>query len=155
MFQKSTILPGYMVTNAALLTPPKPETSVRAANCCRQARCLPEPTGLEFIINVWSIPENFLCRSWNLQRKTCYLSNRGTAGKLDGSFKLCCPPLSKLFSISAFVQQGDYARQVLLLFVLMSSRRKHIYSSNHLYVFFFYIKAIRKQDSDVLVNCSS
>ncbi|RMX57324.1 hypothetical protein pdam_00021312, partial [Pocillopora damicornis] len=23
-----------------------------------------------------------------------------------GSFKLCCPPLSKLFSISAFVQQG-------------------------------------------------
>lgn len=155
MFQKSTILPGYMVTNAALLTPPKPETSVRAANCCRQTRCLPEPTGLEFIINVWSIPENFLCRSWNLQRKTCYLSNRGTAGKLDGSFKLCCPPLSKLFSISAFVQQGDYARQVLLLFVLMSSRRKHIYSSNHLYVFFFYIKAIRKQDSDVLVNCSS
>lgn len=155
MFQKSTILPGYMVTNAALLTPPKPETSVRAANCCRQARCLPEPTDLEFIINVWSIPENFLCRSWNLQRKTCYLSNRGTAGKLDGSFKLCCPPLSKLFSISAFVQQGDYARQVLLLFVLMSSRRKHIYSSNHLYVFFFYIKAIRKQDSDVLVNCSS
>lgn len=132
MFQKSTILPGYMVTTAALLTPPKPETSVRAANCCRQARCLPEPTGLEFIINVWSIPENFLCRSWNLPRKTCYLSNRGTAGKLDGSFKLCCPPLSKLFSISAFVQQGDYARQVLLLFVLMSSRRKHIYSSNHL-----------------------
>lgn len=57
---------------------------------------------------------------------------------VDGSFKLCCPPLSKLFSISAFVQQGDYARQVLLLFVLMSSRRKHIYSSNHLYVFFLH-----------------
>lgn len=146
MFQKSTILPGYMVTTAALLTPPKPETSVRAANCCRQARCLPEPTGLEFIINVWSIPENFLCRSWNLQRKTCLLATEEQLAKLteakwwyvDGSFKLCCPPLSKLFSISAFVQQGDYARQVLLLFVLMSSWRKHIYSSNHLYVFFFF-----------------
>lgn len=63
---------------------------------------------------------------------------------VDGSFKLCCPPLSKLFSISAFVQQGDYARQVLLLFVLMSSRRKHYYILVIICTYFFLHKSYKK-----------
>ena len=43
---------------------------------------------------------------------------------VDGTFKLCRPPFTQLFTINAFVYQDDHAKPVLLLFVLMSSKRK-------------------------------
>ena len=64
---------------------------------------------------------------------------------VDGTFKLCRPPFSQLFSINAFVRQGDYAKQVPLLFVLKQKKArlqkgveegKRAYFSNHLYVLF-------------------
>ena len=52
-------------------------------------------------------------------------SKRPNEATRNGTFKLCRPPFTQLFTINAFVRQDDHAKQVPLLFVLMSSKRKH------------------------------
>ena len=46
---------------------------------------------------------------------------------VDGTFKLCRQPFTQLLTINAFVTHEDHAKQVLLLFVLMSGRNKNNY----------------------------
>ena len=48
---------------------------------------------------------------------------------IDGTFKLVKRPFQQLFTINAFVRTDDHAKQVPLVLVMMSGRKKKDYSA--------------------------
>ena len=110
---------------------PKPEFIARAANRLRQKLRPDDPNNLDFDLDEDSVPEglrvkdrrhlvfakdeqlNILCRA-----KTWYV---------DGTFKLVRHPFKQLLTINAFVRSGDHAKQVPLIYVLMSGRKEKDY----------------------------
>ena len=46
---------------------------------------------------------------------------------VDGTFRVACRPFTQLLSINAFVKSGDNAKQLPLVFVVMSGKKKKDY----------------------------
>ena len=119
-----------------LQTLPKPAHIARAANRHRQKLRPEDPTDLNFDLRPDCIPDNFLqCDVTVKDRRYLIFASlqqimtltRARTWYLDGTFKLVREPFKQLLTINAFVRSGNYAKQLPLIFVVMSGRKKTDY----------------------------
>ncbi|KAK3719185.1 hypothetical protein QZH41_020418 [Actinostola sp. cb2023] len=115
---------------------PKPGNIARQANRKRQKIRPADPTNLEFELDCDNIPKEFLRGDVrvNNHRHLIFATNeqlailsRAKNWYVDATFKLCREPFKQLFTINAFVRHEDYSKQVPLVYIIMSGRKKRHY----------------------------
>lgn len=53
-----------------------------------------------------------------------HLLSHSKSWYVNATFKLCRQPFSQLFTVNVFIKSNDYTKQVSLVFVLMSGKKK-------------------------------
>ena len=114
----------------------KPENMARSANRLRQAMRPEDPTDLHFQLAEDCIPPGFLQADIRVKdrrhlmfaeedqlRTLC----RAKTWYVDGTFKLVRQPFRQLVTVNAFVRSGDHAKQVPLVYILMSGKKSSDY----------------------------
>ena len=105
----------------------------RAANRLIQQLRPEDSTDLEFEISEENIPADFLKADVCIRSKRhLVLASSQQLQQLvkvknwyvDGTFRICRQPFNQLFTINPFVKSSDQAKQVPLLFVVMSGKKK-------------------------------
>lgn len=124
------------MTDAPCPSLPKPLNLAKAANYLRQRLRPSDPTDLNFEIDSNHIPEGFMrgdikigSRRHLIFATDAQLSVLSGAKNwyVDGTFKLCKAPFTQLLTVNAFVRREDHAKQVPLVFALMSGKKKKDY----------------------------
>ena len=115
---------------------PKPEFIARAANRLCQKLRPDDPNNLDFDLDEDSVPEGFLQADIRVKDRRHLVFAKDEQFNIlctaktwyvDGTFKLVCHPFKQLWTINAFVRSGDHAKQVPLIYVLMSGRKEKDY----------------------------
>lgn len=120
------------LTEAPCAALPKPEYIARQANRLRQKLRPEHPRDLDFELVDECLPEGFLRADLEVKDRRHLLFARqeqlNTLARaktwyIDGTFKLVRHPFKQLLTVNAFVRSGEYAKQVPLAYVLMSSKK--------------------------------
>ncbi|XP_068677112.1 uncharacterized protein [Montipora foliosa] len=115
---------------------PKPENIARAANRLRQQMRPEDLRDLNFSVEEDAFPAGFYKGEVRVQeqRHLIFATDQqltqltaSTSWYVDGTFKLVSRPFQQLLSINSFVRSGDCAKQVPLVFIMMSGQRKGDY----------------------------
>ena len=115
---------------------PKPEYIARAANRLRQKLRPEHPRDLDFELVDDCIPDGFLradievkdrCHLLFARQEQLTILARAKKWYVDGTFKLVRHPFKQLLTVNALVRSGEYAKQVPLAYVLMSSKKAKDY----------------------------
>ena len=126
----------HFTSDAPTESLPQLDTLIRQANKWRQGTRPSNPTSLDFDIQEDAQPANFLKDDiWVRDRRhllffTSLMLTFLTSAKewyLDATFKSVGEPFKQLWSIHAFIKQGDHMKQVPLAYVIMSGRSEDDY----------------------------
>ena len=121
------------LTEAPCPAHPKPVHVVRAANRLRQKLRPEHPKDLEFELVKECLPPGFLEADLTVKERHHMIfarqeqPNTSACAKswyVDGTFKLVRHPFKQLLPVNAFVRSGEYAKQVPLVFVLMTNKKE-------------------------------
>ena len=110
----------------------------RAANRLRQKLRPEDPKDLQFDLAEDCIPSGFLQADVKVaerrhlifaKEEQLQILCRAKTWYVDGTFKLVRHPFKQLLTINVFVKSGDHAKQVPLVYVLMSGRKVKDYKN--------------------------
>lgn len=116
------VLKEHLDTNAPCPALPKPNHIARSVNRHREQLTPDDHKALEFELHMESIPENFLRGDIKVNNRRHLVFASASYLDNDGTFKLVRDPFTQLLSINAFVRADEWAKQLPLVFVVMSGR---------------------------------
>ena len=124
------------LTEAPCPALPKPAHIARAANRLRQKLRPKDPTEIDFELEEGCIPTGFFRADVKVKERRHLIFakqeqldilTRAKCWYADGTFKLVRHPFKQLVTINAFVRSGESAKQVPLVFILMSNKKAKDY----------------------------
>ena len=111
----------------------KPSYIARLSNRLRQRQRPEDPVNLYFVLDDNHLPDDFLQADVEARNRghlvfavaeQLELLSKAKTWYIDRTFKLVRQPFAQLLTVNEFVRSGDAAKQVPLVYVLISSRRK-------------------------------